>query len=50
MKRLSSDALEALAYAKHRPIEFDAEENIAVLTVGRDTYYAVIPAAVDGAR
>lgn len=50
MKRLTPAALEAMSYATGRAIEFDNEENIAVLTVGASTYYAVIPAAVDVAR
>lgn len=44
MKRLTPDALEALAFAERRLIEFDDEQGIAVLTVGRETFYADIPA------
>lgn len=40
MKRLSPDALEALAYAKGREIEVDNEQGIALVTVEGVTYYA----------
>lgn len=42
MKRLTMDALEALAFQNPgSEIEQSTEDNVAVLTVGRETYYAV---------
>lgn len=42
MKRLTSDALEALAFARGRLIEFDEAQGIMVLRDGRVTYYATV--------
>lgn len=44
MKRLTREALETLAFAKRRLIEFDYEQGIAVVTVGRKVYYADLSA------
>lgn len=44
MKRLTMEALETLAYARRRAIEVDDQLGIAVLTIGRDKFYASLPA------
>lgn len=49
MKRLTPIDLENLAFSHGVDIEFDREENIAVIKIGRATYYSVLPAAIDGA-
>lgn len=38
--RLTRDALEALSFAKNRPIEVDAARGLAVLTIGANVYCA----------
>lgn len=43
-QRLTADALECLAFAKRRTVEIDTARNVAVLTIGRDTYYAELAA------
>jgi len=40
VKRVTPDALEALAHAEHIKIEIDTEQNIAVAQLGSTVYYA----------
>jgi hypothetical protein len=44
MTRLTMEALETLAFAKRRVIEIDDELGIAILTIGREKFYASLPA------
>jgi hypothetical protein len=46
VKRLSMEELSRLAFATKRDIEFDNEENLATVTVGRLVWYAVLPPAI----
>lgn len=44
MKRTTLPALVTLAWDNGRSVEYDHEQNVAVLKLGRQTFYADLPA------
>lgn len=40
MKRVTPEALDAIAWEHHRLIEVDEEQGVKVVQVGRTTFYA----------
>ena len=44
MKRTALDTLVRLAWDNGASVEYDAEQNVAVLKLGRQTFYADLPA------
>ena len=47
MKRIPYQQLEDRAFLTRRLIEVDEEQGIAVVKIGRETFYATLPPAAD---